>query len=622
MEYSTDTLVQDEYKTSGHHTVTFNGTAQIDRDIKKFTNPSLLLDGNSDYLSIADSDDWNIVESSLDNWTISFFVKHNDHAGTEYYICQREDSQHHWFVRHEDGAGLRFYAFDGESEVVTTNESGEITDTNWHHITAIKVGNIIGVYKDGIQYCFGTFLKYTTFEAPLLIGQLGTGNYFDGNIAEVYISHSNIFGANPNADKTDTISVPTAPLQSDTNTKLNLHFDGQDGATSTLDWSRLEPVSESSIKQQGSYSMKIFSKQTDSLNSTLTKDLYKDQIPKMTSNTTPEGEASASTEYSATYKAWKAMNDTNIDVSDCWVSSTTPTVGSPQWLQYESIISRVIMGYSITTRNDSNTASPKDWTLQGSNNGSDWTILDTQTNQFPTNPSNTKQYYNFSNEVSYIYYRLNITARNGGNAYVAIGEFELCDGVIDLTGKNTIKLDVRASRTGSNFKIGFHDVGGTTTEQAITINSADTWETKEIDISEVSDENKDEIDKIIITITNADADNIIYIDNIRVDSANIILISQNTTAEAQPDNVRIIIFQEDIDSITVNTDLKSYVSRDGGTTYSQVTLSDEGDWISGKRIIAGTVDISGQPAGTTMKWKATTHNNKNLNLHGVGLIWG
>lgn len=98
------------------------------------------------------------------------------------------------------------------------------------------------------------------------------------------------------------------------------------------------------------------------------------------------------------------------------------------------------------------------------------------------------------------------------------------------------------------------------------------------------------------------------------------LISQATTADAQPDDARMVLFEEDVDAVTINTDLKAWVSRDG-STYTQITLTDEGDYGGGKRILTGTVDISGQPGGTTMQWKVTTHNAKNLKLHGVGELW-
>lgn len=83
---------------------------------------------------------------------------------------------------------------------------------------------------------------------------------------------------------------------------------------------------------------------------------------------------------------------------------------------------------------------------------------------------------------------------------------------INLSDHDFIKFWVRSLRTGSNFKIGFHDSGGTTTESNIAISSADTWEEKTIDISAVANANKDAIDLITITVTNADAENTIYLD--------------------------------------------------------------------------------------------------------------
>ena len=39
------------------------------------------------------------------------------------------------------------------------------------------------------------------------------------------------------------------------------------------------------------------------------------------------------------------------------------------------------------------------------------------------------------------------------------------------------------------------------------------------------------------------------------------------------------------------------------------------------RLLSGSVDISGQPAGSDMKYKVETLNNKNLKLHGASLLW-
>jgi hypothetical protein len=102
---------------------------------------------------------------------------------------------------------------------------------------------------------------------------------------------------------------------------------------------------------------------------------------------------------------------------------------------------------------------------------------------------------------------------------------------------------------------------------------------------------------------------------------NMALLSNAQTAEAVPVSSRIVVFEEDVDAITLNTDLKAYVSRDNGTTYSQVTLVNEGYYATSKNILAGLVDISAQPSGTNMKYKIETLNNKNLKLHGTGINW-
>lgn len=90
---------------------------------------------------------------------------------------------------------------------------------------------------------------------------------------------------------------------------------------------------------------------------------------------------------------------------------------------------------------------------------------------------------------------------------------------IDLSNKTQIKFDIRAARTGSNIQVSIHDSGGTTTSITPDIALANTWQTVSWDISGLANADKDAIDKIIITITNADADNTFYIDNMYESSA-------------------------------------------------------------------------------------------------------
>lgn len=85
---------------------------------------------------------------------------------------------------------------------------------------------------------------------------------------------------------------------------------------------------------------------------------------------------------------------------------------------------------------------------------------------------------------------------------------------LDYSIQDVIKFDIRASRTGSNIKLKIHDVGGDTQEHTINIASANEWQTETWDITGITGTKRDQIDKIIIEISNADFANTIYIDNL------------------------------------------------------------------------------------------------------------
>jgi len=102
-------------------------------------------------------------------------------------------------------------------------------------------------------------------------------------------------------------------------------------------------------------------------------------------------------------------------------------------------------------------------------------------------------------------------------------------------------------------------------------------------------------------------------------TTNMTLISEPVTAEAEPDTARIVILEEDVDAVTINTDLTAHASRDGGATWDLITLVDEGNYDSSTRILTGETDLTS--TGTNMVYKLTTANTKNLKIHGTALTW-
>jgi hypothetical protein len=107
--------------------------------------------------------------------------------------------------------------------------------------------------------------------------------------------------------------------------------------------------------------------------------------------------------------------------------------------------------------------------------------------------------------------------------------------------------------------------------------------------------------------------------------ANMTLVSNAITAQAQPTKADVVLtYTNGAGTATINTDLIASVSRDNGTTYTAVTLASQGTTGGHTILTANDVDVSGQPAGTSMRWKVATANqsaSKDTRIHAVSLGW-
>lgn len=82
-----------------------------------------------------------------------------------------------------------------------------------------------------------------------------------------------------------------------------------------------------------------------------------------------------------------------------------------------------VVDYALTSANDSPGRDPKDWKLQGSQDGQSWTTLDTRSGETFPSRLQTRQ-FRFSNTEAYQHYRLEITA-NGGEPLTQLAELRL-----------------------------------------------------------------------------------------------------------------------------------------------------------------------------------------------------
>jgi len=119
----------------------------------------------------------------------------------------------------------------------------------------------------------------------------------------------------------------------------------------------------------------------------------------MTGASAPSGDVTSSAENSGELN-WHAFDR---DAATYWNAND----GGVASLTYHFDSTKTIASYSIQNRSGGTNGHPENWTIQGSNNGSDFTTLDTQTGQDFS--ASTILYYTFKNATAYSYYRLNVT---------------------------------------------------------------------------------------------------------------------------------------------------------------------------------------------------------------------
>ena len=193
-----------------NHIVTYNGTAQLDTAQSKFGSSSLLLDGNSDYLTVPDSADWEILANNTDTWTVDFWMYPNGVSAQQDMIVHFQDNSNYWRMELASSA-LSFYS-------ITTGVSvggGTPVASQWQHVAFIIKGTgstkNIGIYLDGTQVAYASHSGNQSIAGNLYIGQKGDSTlYFNGWMDEIRIQKSNYFNASPNVGITDTITVPTS----------------------------------------------------------------------------------------------------------------------------------------------------------------------------------------------------------------------------------------------------------------------------------------------------------------------------------------------------------------------------------------------------------------------------
>ena len=93
------------------------------------------------------------------------------------------------------------------------------------------------------------------------------------------------------------------------------------------------------------------------------------------------------------------------------------------WAVYKSDRPAKLKAYSLTAANDNPNRDPKTWTLYGSNDNTNWTIIDNQKNQIFPYRNSTLYFPALANE-KYSYFKLDVEENMGGKA-IQLAEWQL-----------------------------------------------------------------------------------------------------------------------------------------------------------------------------------------------------
>ncbi|WP_108866824.1 basic secretory protein-like protein [Aquimarina aquimarini] len=105
------------------------------------------------------------------------------------------------------------------------------------------------------------------------------------------------------------------------------------------------------------------------------------------------------------------------------------TFNKSGWVQYQATKTYKLSSYTITSGNDTPERDPKNWTLEGSINGTNWTVIDQKNNQDFIN-RRQKRTFTVQNAGVFKSYRLTLT--NNSGSILQLSEVELIGKATDI----------------------------------------------------------------------------------------------------------------------------------------------------------------------------------------------
>lgn len=146
------------------------------------------------------------------------------------------------------------------------------------------------------------------------------------------------------------------------------------------------------------------------------------------------------------------------------------TFHNKAWVQYKSNTPYALGRYTLTSANDVPARDPSSWTMSGSNDGTNWTVIDTQSGITFASRYEEKSFA-VSSDTKYSYFRIEMTCASGsvlqlcemrlfGKTYVAEGSYSDSQKfIVQDAGNGFVKLINKTSDLMLEIVDGFNNVG-------------------------------------------------------------------------------------------------------------------------------------------------------------------
>ena len=177
------------------HTWTARGNAQVDTADKKFGTASLLLDGTGDWIDTPDHADFTIGANAF---TVDMWFKIAGGDGAALDFAGQTDAGltaagSSWYIRRLSTGQIQFSVSNGTTipSVSTTATYTTASNPGWHHLEAVRSGNNLYLFVDGVLGGFGAVFSGSVPDTATVvaIGQRGgIGVPFNGWLDEARIS--------------------------------------------------------------------------------------------------------------------------------------------------------------------------------------------------------------------------------------------------------------------------------------------------------------------------------------------------------------------------------------------------------------------------------------------------